>query len=304
MALHSNLLKLQATFSPSPLVEIKDALLTEKKVQLWVKRDDLLHPIIAGNKWRKLKYILDDVLKSDYRSIVSMGGAWSNHLHALAYCGHLLGMPTSAYVRGEKPKQLTQTLMDVEQWGMRLHFVSRSEYRQLRDVKSALQLPEFSDQAYWLPEGGATELALLGVKEIIAELAQDFDVICTPCGTGTTLAGLIDGVDEKTQVLGFAALKGAGFLFKDVEDLISSSNRHWEIMLDYHFGGFAKTNAALHTFIRDFQQVHQISLEPVYSGKMFYAVFDLIEKGYFPPGQNIMLLHTGGLQGNRGFSSL
>jgi 1-aminocyclopropane-1-carboxylate deaminase len=306
--MHPQLLELEKKFNPSLLTAIHSPLLEQKQIELWVKRDDLIHPVISGNKWRKLKYILDHAITINCHTILSMGGAYSNHLHALAFAGKQLGLKTIGYIRGERPENLSPTLQDIQNWGMELRFISRAEYRELRNYKKYNELPahylkKSQDGQYWLPEGGATELALLGVGELVSEIDRVYDVVCVPCGTGTTFAGIISSVPEHCTVQGFSALKGAGFLNKDVEKILNefSGNKktNWTIQLDYHFGGFAKRNNALLLFIEDFAQQHGVELEPVYTGKMFYGLFDLIQQDFFKPGQRIVAVHTGGLQGKR-----
>ena len=301
--MHPELIKLELTFKPSILTKIVDPLLSQYQVELWMKRDDLLHPIISGNKWRKLKYSLDHALSSQADTIISMGGAYSNHLHALAYAGKALGLKTTGLIRGEQPEKLTPTLRDMQSWGMKLLFVSRYEYRLLRQYKSYHDLPDLKPYQYWLPEGGAQVLALKGVAELINEIDVLYDILCVPCGTGATLAGIIDAVPDPVSVIGFAALKNAEFLQTDVESLLPRPCNNWQIKQDYHFGGFAKTNAELMTFIADFEFKTGIPLEPVYTGKMMYALYDLIAKQTFKPGQRIIAVHTGGLQGKRGFTA-
>ncbi len=300
--MHQKLIELENQFNPSTLTQIFTPLLAQKEIELWIKRDDLIHPVISGNKWRKLKYILNHALTLNAHTIVSMGGAYSNHCHALAFAGKQLNLKAKAYIRGERPKKLNPTLQDIIDWGMELTFISRSEYRQLRDFKKQDDLPTLQKGEYWLPEGGSTKLALRGVGGIINEIELAYDFLCVPCGTGTTLAGLINSAPTHSQVIGFSALKGADFLVKDVKKILGKdkSNRlNWSIQLDYHFGGFAKYNNDLLLFIEDFNKQHNIEIEPVYTGKMFYGLFDLIRQDYFRPGQKIVAIHTGGLQGNR-----
>jgi 1-aminocyclopropane-1-carboxylate deaminase len=297
--MHPELIKLEKTFRPSILTKIDDPLLAQYQIDLWIKRDDLLHPVISGNKWRKLKYILDHALSLGVDTIISMGGAYSNHLHALAYVGKVLGLKTIGLVRGERPETLTPTLLDMKSWGMELEFVSRSDYRLLRQYKGWQDLPGLKIGQYWLTEGGAQALALKGVAELVADINISYDTLCVPCGTGTTLAGIIDATSKQVSVLGFAALKNAVFLTEEVEAMRPQSRNNWQINFDYHFGGFAKSNAELSAFIEDFELKTTIPLEPVYTGKMMYAIYDLIKKHYFKPGQRIIALHTGGLQGKR-----
>ncbi|MGZ5000216.1 MAG: 1-aminocyclopropane-1-carboxylate deaminase/D-cysteine desulfhydrase [Methylomonas sp.] len=302
LPLHPHLQALERHLAPAPLMQILDAELNRRQLELWIKRDDLIHPVISGNKWRKLKFILNHALHLGADTIVSMGGAYSNHLHALAFIGKLIGIKTVGFVRGERPEQLTPTLIDLQDWGMELRFVSRSEYRQLREYKDHDSLPGLKPGEYWLPEGGATELALQGVGESLAEIDMAFDVLAVACGTGTTLAGLIAHSPLSSRILGVAALKNAGFLVYDVQQLLESRNisrTDWQIALDYHCGGFAQTTPALLAFIREFQERHGVPLEPVYTGKLLFAVYDLIRLGHFQAGQRLVVLHTGGLQGKR-----
>ena len=302
MALHPRLQALQEQLRPSPLQRIDAAEFRQRQVELWIKRDDLLHPIISGNKWRKLKYILDHALTTGADHIVSMGGCYSNHLHALAFAGKTLGIKTTGWLRGEEPAIYNPTLANLRDWGMTLNFMPRSAYRQLRNYKSHDDLPDLLPQAYWLPEGGACALALRGVAEIIPEIELDYDVLALACGTGTTLAGLISQTPAASQVLGVAALKNAGFLRDDVQTLLHQQGvdrQNWQVLLDYHGGGFGKTSPALLAFIRQFQAEHGVPLEPIYTGKALFALFDLLRQGYFPAGQSIVVLHTGGLQGWR-----
>lgn len=289
----TKLMELEGQLSKSALTRVRSPLLGQHKIELWIKRDDQIHPIILGNKWRKLKHCLAHALSMGSSKIVSMGGPYSNHLHALAYAGNLLSLQTEAYVRGEQ--QRNQTLDDLRRWGMALHFVSRLEYRALREGKPT----KIGDDAFWLPEGGATDLALRGVAELVAEIDMDYDVICCPCGTGATLAGLVRAVPSTKLVLGFSALKNGNFLNQEVEKLASTNFRNWKIVEAYHFGGFARSNPDLVEFIRAFHDKAQIQLEPVYTGKMIYGIEDMIRKGFFSEGQRIIAIHTGGLQGNR-----
>lgn len=301
--MHPELIKLEKTFKTSILTKIDDPLLNRYEIELWIKRDDLLHRVISGNKWRKLKYSLDHALSSGADTLISMGGTYSNHLHALSYVGKTLGLKTIGLIRGEQPETLTPTLCDMRNWGMELKFISRSDYRLLRQYKGCHDLPDLEPQEYWLPEGGAQTLALKGVAELVGEIDVAYNILCAPCGTGATLAGIIDAVPEHVYVIGYAALKNAGFLLNDVESLLPRPCTNWQINHNYHFGGFAKTSTELLAFIADFEFKTGILLEPVYTGKMMYALYDLITKHSFKPGQRIIAVHTGGLQGKRGFNS-
>lgn len=299
--MHPELIKLGQTFGASILTKITDPFLDDHKVELWIKRDDLLHPIISGNKWRKLKYILNNAHLQGADTLISMGGAYSNHLHALAYIGKCLKLKTVGLVRGERPEPLTPTLQDMEDWGMGLRFVSRSQYRLLRNHKHWQELPGIEPNQYWLPEGGATHLALEGAGEIVDEIDIPYDTLCVACGTGATLSGLIRKTPKEKSVLGFASLKNAGFLKNDVQSFLFDSFNNWEIIYAYHFGGFAKLDPKLQSFINDFESLTLVPLDAVYTGKMMYGIYDLIAQGYFSRGHRIIAVHTGGIQGKRGY---
>ncbi|WP_347987011.1 pyridoxal-phosphate dependent enzyme [Methylomonas sp. AM2-LC] len=303
MILDPRLQSLQASFAPCPITRINDHFLDKWGIELWIKRDDLLHSIISGNKWRKLKYILNHALIKGSSCMLSMGGAYSNHLHALAFAGQCLNLKTAAYIRGERPTVFNPTLTDLCHWGMDLRFISRSEYRQLRQFKAFDSLPDLKTGEYWLPEGGAINLALQGVAESIAEITIPYDVLAVACGTGTTLAGMIAAAPTHCQILGIAALQ-AGYMHSDVQQLLTTQHiirNNWHINLDYHCGGFAKTHPELLAFMQNFEALHAIPLDPVYTGKLLFGIYDLIKQGYFTAGQRVMLIHTGGLQGKRKF---
>ena len=279
--------------------QIQHPLLDEYNFPLYIKRDDLIHPIISGNKWRKLKYTLLHALKHEHDHLISMGGAYSNHLHALAYIGYKLNLKTTGLIRGEQPKEENQTLSDLRKWNMNLEFINRSAFRDLRKHRAFNSPPAKQYNGFWIAEGGASEHALKGIAEIVDEIDMEFDTLTLACGTGTTLAGLAKTLPSEKRVLGFSSLKGGGFLEKEVKKLIKQrSITNWSINFDYHFGGFAKTTDELFSFIDDFQTQTSIPLEPVYNGKMLYGLFDMIKNEKLKKGQNIIAIHTGGLQGS------
>ena len=283
--------------------QINTRLIQEKKLDFFVKREDLLHPEISGNKWRKLFYNLQAAKAQSKNTLISFGGAYSNHIHALAAAGALFRFKTIGIIRGERPKILNASLRFAQQKGMLLYFVSRRDYKDKNAVLSKLDLP-LAD-SYILPEGGTNMLAIKGCQEIITELKDSFDYYCVCCGTGGTIAGIITALDTKTKVLGFSVLKG-NFLTKEVENLVSEFGHktypNWEIKEDYHFGGYAKYKMNLIEFINAFKANHGIPLDPIYTGKMMYGIMDLIEKDYFPKATRILAIHTGGLQGIAGFN--
>ncbi len=295
------LMVIENQLEKSAMEKVNDPFLKTAGINLWLKRDDQLHPIISGNKWRKLKYIVEHALSIQACSLISMGGQYSNHLHALAFVGKQLELPTKAWVRGEPPLELNRTLKDLVDWGMELHFISRSEYRELRKIKDFDGLPEKYGAGYWLSEGGTHSLALKGVSELVDEIGEPCDYFCLPCGTGTTLAGITLSESCNFNVLGFVVFKGGSYLEGEIEALLSYQDRQrsWQLNLDYHFGGFAKTSPELLAFVDGFMMTTGILIEPTYTGKMLYGIYDLIKQNYFKKGQNIVALHTGGLQSLR-----
>ena len=286
------------------LQQIKETFLVEKGITLYLKREDLIHSTISGNKWRKLKYNLDAAKKSGYSKILTFGGAYSNHIYATAAAAWETHFEAIGIIRGEETLPLNDTLQFAIDQGMKLHYLSRSEYRQKDDPRFIDKLKEQFGDPYLIPEGGSNLLAVKGCAEICYDIDIPYNVICSPVGTGGTLAGLIASHDENTQVLGFSALKGEGFLEESIKKLLSAyqgnKNNHWKINYDYHFGGYAKIRPELIDFICFFHQQHDILLDPIYTGKMLFGLYDLIQKDYFKKASVIIALHTGGLQGIKG----
>lgn len=289
----------------TPLQKLRDPLLLEQEVALYIKREDLLHPEISGNKWRKLKYNLREAKRLHHQTLLTFGGAYSNHIAATAAAGKAYGFGTIGIIRGEEHLPLNPTLRFAVSCGMELEYVSRETYRQKAEPRFLEQLSDQYNQPYILPEGGTNNLAVKGCTEIVEDLSIDYDYIGCASGTGGTLAGIIAGLAGEKQVLGFPALKVGEFLQEDIKQLVYNycgrEFSNWQLITDYHFGGYAKVKPELLVFMQAFQKRHHIPLEPVYTGKMFYGLFDLVRQGYFPKGSRIVAIHTGGLQGNAGF---
>lgn len=277
-----------------------------KDVKLYLKREDLIHPIVSGNKFRKLKYSLLEA-KKNAASVLTFGGAFSNHIAATAEACKILGLKSIGLIRGEElGEKLDQTLANnptlryAHNKGMQLHFVSRTDYRLKEKLPLINTLKEKYPALVCLPEGGTNELAIKGCKEILNS-TDDFDIICTSAGTGGTLAGLIEASTPSQHCIGFSALKG-NFLEKDIRRWTSKPN--WSLETQYHFGGYAKVNSELIEFINTFHATHKIPLDPIYTGKMLYGIFDKIQAGHFPKNTRILAIHTGGLQGIEGMNAL
>lgn len=286
---------------PTPIEELSHPLLAKKEIRLFVKRDDLLHPEIMGNKWRKLKYNLEEAKKQGLKTIVTFGGAYSNHIAATAAAAKEFEFESVGIIRGEElTKDSNPTLKFASQKGMRLKFISRNDYRSLRD--NPKQITNEFPSAYVLPEGGTNELAIKGCMEILTEKENDFDVVVAPIGTGGTFCGLINGSNKYQKILGVSSLKGT-FIKEEINKLLGDiRGENFEINIDYHFGGYAKTTVELIDFINWFKEKFSIQLDPIYTGKSFFAVWDMIKSDKFEKNLKIMLLHTGGLQGIEGFN--
>lgn len=274
-------------------------------VELWLKREDLLHPFISGNKFRKLKYNLIEARKNGFEKLLTFGGAHSNHIAAVAVAGKKFNFETIGIIRGEElagnPESWSPCLRYASENGMKLEFISREEYRLKGSVSYREQLKQSFGDFYLIPEGGTNEQAVKGCSEILLEDDRNFDFICTSVGTGGTVAGLINSSAEDQQVLGFSALKD-DYLKNEIAKLTSGSN--WQLILNYHFGGYAKVSAELIDFINNFYRMYAIRLDPVYTGKMLFGIFDLAENGYFPANSRILAIHTGGIQGIEGMNKL
>lgn len=284
-------------YSATPIQEIQHPLLKEAKVRLLIKREDLNHPIVSGNKWWKLKYNLDEAVRLQHKTILTFGGAYSNHIYATAAAAHELNLKSIGIIRGEETLPLNPTLAFASRMNMKLHYVDRETYRNKNSPEFIRQLQNTYGDFYMIPEGGSNRLAVKGVREFAQQLNVDFDYACCAVGTGGTLAGLITGLDIQRQIIGFSSLKGGDFLKQDVEHYVGTSQSNWRIETNYHFGGYGKQNQLLLDFIRDFESQHHIPLDQVYTGKMMFGIFDLIQKKYFKEGSTILAIHSGGLQG-------
>lgn len=267
------------------------------KIELYIKREDVLHDEISGNKFRKLKYNLEEAKRLGYTKLLTFGGAYSNHIAAVAAAGRDYGFETIGIIRGEElaDKFLENpTLKKAFENGMRFSFVTRTQYRDKNNPQFLAFLQQQFGDFYFIPEGGTNEFAVKGCEEILTEEDKMFDFICCAVGTGGTVSGLINSSFAHQKVLGFPALKG-DFLKEDIKKY--TKNDHWDLITDYHFGGYAKINEELKRFMRSFEQKYSIPLEPIYTGKMFFGIMDLINNGFFPEKSKILVIHTGGLQG-------
>ncbi|MFW0737841.1 1-aminocyclopropane-1-carboxylate deaminase/D-cysteine desulfhydrase [Flavobacterium sp. T12S277] len=271
-------------------------------ISLSIKREDLIHPFVSGNKFRKLKYNLLQAKAENKETLLTFGGAFSNHIAAVAYAGKEQGFRTIGVIRGEELWDKTEenpTLKFAQENGMQFEFVTREEYRLKNENAFIEKLKDKFGDFYLVPEGGTNEWAVKGCEEILTEEDARFDFVCCAVGTGGTIAGLINSALPHQKILGFPALKG-DFLTDEIRIFAQKDN--WNLISDYHFGGYGKVNLELIEFINAFFEENKVPLDPIYTGKMVFGVIDLIHKNYFPAHSRILLIHTGGLQGIEGMN--
>jgi len=290
---------------PVSTTKITNSIPDRSKVELSVLRLDKIDRMISGNKYFKLKYNLAEARDKNYESILTFGGAFSNHIVATAAAGKIAGLHTIGIIRGEKMTPLNPSLSFAESCGMQLHFISRSDYRKKNESGYLHFLKNRFGDCFIIPEGGANKNGIRGCAEILNYCNKDFDVVCCSCGTGTMLAGIILSLNPGQKAIGFSALKNGTFLNTEIEKFLTdfnfSGNKNYEIKTEYHFGGYGKINDSLVSFFKKFLRENSIVLDLVYTSKMLFGVFDLIEKNYFKPNTKILAIHSGGVQGNEGF---
>jgi 1-aminocyclopropane-1-carboxylate deaminase len=282
---------------PSPLSELHDRRLSDAGVRLWLKRDDLIHPELPGNKWRKLKYNLAAAAEQGHDTLLTFGGAYSNHLRAVAAAGRHFGLETIGVVRGEEHRPLNPSLAYAAGQGMRLAYLDRATYRRKTDPEVIAGLRRAWGDFYLIPEGGSNAAAVRGCAELPAEIDVGFDLICCPSGTGGTLAGIAAGLGPGRRAIGFSALKGGEFLTGEVAELQRQAygrvTGDWRVEPGFHFGGFARRTPELDAFADGFSDRHGIRLERVYVAKMLYGIHALAEQGAFQAGTRIVAVVTG-----------
>lgn len=281
-----------AVLLPSPLVELHDVRLGEHEVRVYLKRDDLVHPEVPGNKWRKLKYNLADAKKQGHTRLLTFGGAYSNHIRATAAAGHYFGFETVGVIRGEEHLPLNESLTYAVGRGMTLTYLERVTYRRKTEPDVLAALADEFGPCYVVPEGGSNGPGVRGCAELPSEIGIDFDIVCCATGSGGTVAGIAAGLQDHQWALGFAVLKGGQFLDDEVRRLqregFGADTSNWALDYDFHFGGYAKRKPDLDAFIDDFATRHGIALDWVYEAKMMYGLFDRIGSGAFAQGTTIV----------------
>lgn len=291
--------------NPIPTQEIRIPLLEEKGIRLAIRRLDQVHDLVSGNKFFKLKYNLEEAKKQGIDTLLTFGGAFSNHIHATAAAARIEGFRSIGVIRGEETIPLNPTLSFARSEGMYMEYVSREDYRKKTEDFFIHGLKEKFGEFYLIPEGGTNALAIQGTKEILTADDQGFTHVACSIGTGGTFAGLADRIESKQHLLGFSSLKGE-FIHQELRELLDlyqiSPKEKYRIIDNYHFGGYGKYKPELIDFIQRFYSETLIPLDPIYTGKMMFGIMDLINKDFFEKGSNILVIHSGGLQGVAGFN--
>ncbi|SFU02506.1 Pyridoxal-phosphate dependent enzyme [Algoriphagus locisalis] len=291
--------------NPVPNQFLTHSFLEEKGIELAVKRLDLVHPEVSGNKFFKLRHNLDQAKKEGKNKVLTFGGAYSNHIYATSQAAKAEGLECIGLIRGEGVKPFNHTLSSAEKAGMELHFIDRTAYRNKAESEFLVELKERFGDFYLIPEGGTNGLAIQGTSEILGPEDQQFSFICSSIGTGGTFAGLYASLSSTQYLTGFSSLKG-NFINKEVSELIRIhriySEGQYSILTQFHFGGYAKYHEKLIEFIWWFYENFGIVLDPIYTGKMAFGLWELIRVRYYPRGSKVLMIHTGGLQGNIGFT--
>lgn len=285
----------------TPVVEIYDDLFLTGGVRVFIKHEELNHPTVAGNKWWKLKYNLELAQLLSHDTVLTFGGAYSNHIYSTAAAAKELGLKSIGVIRGEETLPLNSTLAFARDCGMHLTYVSREAYRTKTEKEFIDQLINRWGNFYLIPEGGTNNLAVKGCAEFAREkLPPDVDYVCLPVGTGGTISGVIAGLQGEHEVVGISVLKGGDFLTSEIKKLVWDFSKkeysNWTLQTDYHFGGYGKKTEGLMRFIERMELQHRIRLDYVYTGKLLAGIYDLITKGFFKKGSRILMVHTGGLR--------
>ncbi|MFA7288670.1 MAG: pyridoxal-phosphate dependent enzyme [Melioribacteraceae bacterium] len=295
-------------FEKNPIVPIQKITFPRNDipVNVFMKRDDLTDIFISGNKYYKLKYNVLYALENNIKKLISFGGAYSNHIHAFSYACKLFGFDGIGIIRGELTYPINPTLKFAAENGMKIEYLSRSEYRLKHTDEFKSKLIEKYGEFLYVPEGGSNELAIKGAAEILDNVNIEYDYVTLAAGTGGTAAGVISSLKGEKFVYVFPVLKGSEFLRGEVNKFInlhsSASYNNYDLVKDFHFGGYAKTKPELFYFIDEFYELNEIQLDPVYTGKMMFGLNESIKSGLIPEGKTVLAIHTGGLQGIEGMN--
>lgn len=277
---------------------------TISNVKVYMKRLDLVHHVISGNKWYKMKYNINEMVEQGIDTMLTFGGVYSNHIHAAATAGKTFKFKTIGLLRGEEHLPLNDTLQSSIDNGMELHYIDRTTFRERETEKFLEEIKNRFGNVFILPLGGTNKAAVKGCAEIVKQIDIDYDYVCSSSGSGGTFAGIVAGLNGNKKGIVFSALKGGQFLEKVISDLAFDYSgkifRNWKLNTDYHFGGFAKLTKELVQFTKEFEKLNGFELDYIYTNKMMFGISKLIKSGYFKSGESIVAIHSGGLQGNIG----
>jgi 1-aminocyclopropane-1-carboxylate deaminase len=295
-------------YSQTPVQKFKHPICEAAGVSVLIKREDLNHPTVSGNKWWKLKYNLEEAKRQSCDTLLTFGGAYSNHIYATAAAAEACHFKSVGIIRGEESSRQNPTLAFAQANGMKLDFLSREDYRNKNSESFHSFLKDKYPTAFIIPEGGTYDYAIRGVKEFTEEMLNpiEFDYLILPVGMGGTISGIIQSAAPGKIVIGVSVLKNGDFLRNDIGKLTDGerpSNTRWELLTEYHYGGYGKVSRPLMKLIFEMADEHNLPLDPVYTGKAMGAMLSKIREGYFPKGSTILFLHTGGLQGSEKFLS-
>jgi 1-aminocyclopropane-1-carboxylate deaminase len=294
---------IRQTYKNTPVEKIVTPLTEAHNITLLIKREDMNHPEISGNKWWKLRYNIEEACARGFSTVLTFGGAYSNHIYATAAAAAAAGLQSIGVIRGEETLPLNNTLSFARSKGMLLHYITRSDYRLKNELRFAEHLHNMFGKFFPIPEGGTNALAVQGCKEFGQLLTNEteFDVIFLPVGTGGTIAGLIAGIGGQKKIIGIPVFRDSEFLHEHIKKLLRESGEpdpgNWTLRPGYDHGGYAKTTPALIDFLKDVRSGLSLPLEQVYTGKMMWALFEEIRNGRIALGSRVLALHTGGLQG-------
>ena len=274
---------------------------SSSNIESSILRLDKLHPIVSGNKWFKLRYYIEEAINQSCSTIASFGGPYSNHLVALAYAAKENNVKSIGYVRATKEDAITPSLQEAQAYGMQLEFIGRTNFQEIKNdlLKTNQHRSIDNNSIYFIDEGGYGEVGAKGAATILNEHCKDYTTIIAAVGTGTMLAGLINAAEAHQDIIGIPVLKNEASIETEIKNLLKDSSKPFSLLHGFHQGGYAKTNPALIAFMNQLWETEKIPSDIVYTGKLLFAVDSLLKENYFKEGSKILLIHSGGLQGNR-----
>jgi 1-aminocyclopropane-1-carboxylate deaminase len=292
---------LKATITLDPISIDPIASFSSPTIESSILRLDKLHPIVSGNKWFKLRYYIEEAISQSCKTIASFGGPYSNHLVALAYAAKENNIKSIGYVRATKEDRITASLQEALGYGMQLEFIGRTHFQEIKNdlLKTNQHSSIDNSSTYFINEGGYGTIGAKGAATILNERCRDYTTIIAAVGTGTMLAGLINAAAANQKIIGIPILKNENSIEAEIKSLLTNSDKPFTLLHTYQQGGYAKTNPALFAFMNQLWTSEKIPTDIVYTGKLLFAVENLLKENYFQEGTKLLVIHSGGLQGNR-----